>query len=127
MTFDRMSLKERTVEQCNWWRQGVVQQPSIFAYTNGDDEGKDNLLDAVSGSDDDWQWPLVIVNGRCRALALPHYMFFSQPKDVEINGPFENGGQLVKDLAKKIQGSIGKRIKGISVLLTSTRKPSLQN
>lgn len=59
MTFDRMSLKEKTVEQCgllpNWWRQGVIQQPQISSYIDGDEEVQDRLPDLEGTSDSDWQ------------------------------------------------------------------------
>lgn len=32
---------------------------------------------------------------------LPYYKFFAQLEDIGINGPFEDGGQLVKTLAKR--------------------------
>jgi hAT family protein len=59
MAFDRMSLKEKTVEQCellrNWWRQGVVQQPQTNSYIDGDEEVQDHLPDREGTSDSDWQ------------------------------------------------------------------------
>jgi hypothetical protein len=48
MTFDRMSLKEDTVEEVellrNWWRQGLAHQPSTYTYDGDDDDEMEDAL-----------------------------------------------------------------------------------
>ena len=58
MTFDRMSLKEDTVEECellrNRWRQGIIHPTSSFTtYIDSDDEMEDRLPEEEGTSDDD--------------------------------------------------------------------------
>lgn len=60
ITFERMSLKDETVEEVellrSWWRQGLVHQPSSYTYDgdgDGDDDMEDQLPDAEGPSDDE--------------------------------------------------------------------------
>jgi hypothetical protein len=59
MTVERMSLKHKTIEQCellrNWWRQGMIQQPTAIGYHDGDgeDEIEDGLPYLEGASDDE--------------------------------------------------------------------------
>lgn len=55
MSQKRMSLHEGTVEEVellrNWWRQGVIEQPSAESYIDGDDDIDDLLPDEAVTSD----------------------------------------------------------------------------
>ena len=62
MSWERMSLHEGTVEMVellrNWWRQGVVEQPSAPTYVDhnaldDDDDIEDIFPDSASTSDSD--------------------------------------------------------------------------
>ena len=58
MTFERMSMKDETVKECellrNWWRQGVIVPSSSHTpYGDSDDEMGDHLPDMEGLSDSD--------------------------------------------------------------------------